>query len=68
MQPRMEYFNLPKMGYFHEVQIFMIAALLTSAEIFAIQKFTTLSSRNQHSIKIYEFFVVRVMQLRSYYV
>ena len=32
-------------GYLHEVQIFTNAVLLTLAEIFTIEKFTTLSSQ-----------------------
>ena len=56
------------MGYFHEAQTFINAALLALAEIFMIQKFTTLSSRNQHFAKIYGSFVVCVMQLATMYV
>ena len=56
---------MPIMGYFHKVQIFMNAALLALAEIFTIQKFTTLNSCNQHLMKIYSAFVVRIMQLAT---
>ena len=49
------------MGYFHKEQIFTNTTLLTLAEIFMIQKFTTPSSRNQHLAKIYGSFVVRAM-------
>ena len=40
---------LTEMSYFHEIQIFTNVALLVLAEIFTIQKFTILSSQNQHS-------------------
>ena len=44
-------------GLFHEVQIFMITALLTLAEILTIQKLTILSTCNQHFTKFYRSFV-----------
>ena len=53
------------MGYFHEVQIFTNATLLALAEILTIQKFTTLSSCNQHLTKIYGSFLVRVTRTQQ---
>ena len=51
------------MGYLYEVQFFMNADFWALAEIFMIQKFTTLNSCNQHAVKIYGSFVIRIMQL-----
>ena len=40
----------------------MNIALMALAEIFTIQKFMTLSTRDQHFTKIYGSFIVRIMQ------
>ena len=50
---KLSYNGLSSLG-----EIFTNAALLALAGIFTIEKFTTLSSRNQHFMKIYESFEV----------